>query len=253
MNVQNMVLGLERRASEQRTGKEPLEEVQSLNERKFFTRSVRKSRNGHVVFLLDHKTQASESEFTEIDYSLLCQQYLQDLRLDKFNLKVDEIKEKLIAEKSVKDPALRRYSFSAKNERSARSFFDAKQRSLRAKIDRAEEEMKPSGPNEKQQSKKKRKAVDQLNSQLADLRKESNAIGEILQGADTLNVGDGWVEISRDENQAFLGSITDVYSILGKDLEEEQKSAMQENLELSRAMLSRDETLRELISAKFLD
>jgi hypothetical protein len=95
--------------------------------------------------------------------------------------------------------------------------------------------------------------VDQLNSQLADLRKESNAIGEILQGADTLNVGDGWVEISRDENQAFLGSITDVYSILGKDLEEEQKSAMQENLELSRAMLSRDETLRELISAKFLD
>jgi len=253
MNVQNMVLGLERRASEQRTGKEPLEEVQSLNERKFFTRSVRKSRNGHVVFLLDHKTQASESEFTEIDYSLLCQQYLQDLRLDKFNLKVDEIKEKLIAEKSVKDPALRRYSFSAKNERSARSFFDAKQRSLRAKIDRAEEEMKPSGPNEKQQSKKKRKAVDQLNSQLADLRKESNAIGEILQGADTLNVGDGWVEISRDENQAFLGSITDVYSILGKDLEEEQKSAMQENLELSRAMVSRDETLRELISAKFLD
>jgi len=28
---------------------------------------------------------------------------------------------------------------------------------------------------------------------------------------------------------------------------------MQENLELSRAMLSRDETLRELISANFLD
>ena len=249
MNVQNMVLGLERRASEQRTGKEPLEEVQSLNERKFFTRSVRKSRNGHVVFLLDHKTQAAESEFSEIDYSLLCQQYMQGLRLDKFNLKVDEIKEGLVAEKSVKDPALRRYSFSAKNERSARSFFDAKQRSLRTKIDQAEEEMNQTDPNDK----KNRKTVEQLNNQLADLRKESNAIGEILQRADTLNVGDGWVEISRDENQALLGLIADVYSTLGKDLEEEQKSTMQENLELSRAMLSRDETLRELISAKSLD
>ena len=52
MNVQSMVLGLEKRSSELRNNKEPLLEVESLTDSKFFTRSVRKSRNGYILSLI---------------------------------------------------------------------------------------------------------------------------------------------------------------------------------------------------------
>ena len=81
MNIQTMVLGLEKRASEQRTGKNPLEEVELLDDHKFFTRSVRKSRNGHIVFILDRKTSSALSEFSELDYGLICREYDSDLKL----------------------------------------------------------------------------------------------------------------------------------------------------------------------------
>ena len=250
MNVQTMVLGLEKRASEQRSGKNPLEEVDSLDERKFFTRSVRKSRNGHTVFILDRKTPSSFSGFSELDYGLVCSEYLRDLKVSQFNLKVDEIKKKLAAQESFTDPALKRYSFDAKNERSARALFDAKQRSLRAKIDQIQEgESEPNGDDPKP-SKKAQGKIDQLNKELEDLRKESEAVREILQGADSLAVNDGWVELKRTEDQALIGLITEVYSTRGKDLEADQRTSLQSNLEFTRAMISRDEVYRELISSK---
>jgi len=250
MNVQTMVLGLEKRASEQRSGKNPLEEVDSLDERKFFTRSVRKSRNGHTVFILDRKTPSSFSGFSELDYGLVCSEYLRDLKVSQFNLKVDEIKKKLAAQESFTDPALKRYSFDAKNERSARALFDAKQRSLRAKIDQIQEgEREPNGDDPKL-SKKAQGKIDQLNKELEDSRKESEAVREILQGADSLAVNDGWVELKRTEDQALIGLITEVYSTRGKDLEADQRTSLQSNLEFTRAMISRDEVYRELISSK---
>lgn len=250
MNVQTMVLGLEKRASEQRSGKNPLEEVDSLDERKFFTRSVRKSRNGHTVFILDRKTPSSFSGFSELDYGLVCNEYLRDLKISQFNLKVDEIKKKLAAQESFTDPALKRYSFDAKNERSARALFDAKQRSLRAKIDQIQKgEREPNGDDPKL-SKKAQGKIDQLNKELEDLRKESEAVREILQGADSLAVNDGWVELKRTEDQAHIGLITEVYSTRGKDLEADQRTSLQSNLEFTRAMISRDEVYRELISSK---
>ena len=50
MNVQAMVLGLEKRESERRANKEALSEVSQLTEKLFFTRSVRKTRDGYAVF-----------------------------------------------------------------------------------------------------------------------------------------------------------------------------------------------------------
>ena len=250
MNIQTMVLGLEKRASEQRTGKNPLEEVELLDEHKFFTRSVRKSRNGHIVFILDRKTSSSLSEFSELDYGLICREYVSDLKLAQFNLKVDEIKEKLATDTSFSDPAMKRYSFAAKNERSARALFDAKQRSLRAKINQLQEGEAESKKEDQKLSKKTQKEIDLLNKELEDLRKESDAIREMLQGADSLAVDDGWIELKRTEGQAHLGLITDVYSTRGKDLEEDQRTSLQASLEFARAMLSRDEVCMELISAK---
>jgi len=63
-------------------------------------------------------------------------------------------------------------------------------------------------------------------------------------------VDDGWVELKRTEDEALLGLITDVYSTRGKDMEVDQRNSLQTNLEFTRAMLSRDEVYRELISVK---
>ena len=163
---------------------------------------------------------------------------------------MDEIKEKLATDTSFSDPAMKRYSFAAKNERSARALFDAKQRSLRAKINQLQEGGAESNKEDQKLSKKTQKEIDLLNKELEDLRKESDAIREMLQGADSLAVDDSWVELKRTEDQAHLGLITDVYSTRGKDLEEDQRTSLQTNLEFTRAMLSRDEVYRELISAK---
>ena len=69
---------------------------------------------------------------------------------------------------------------------------------------------------------------------MEDLRKESDAIREMLQGADSLAVDDSWVELKRTEDQVHLGLITDVYSTRGKDLEEDQRTNLQTNLEFTR-------------------
>jgi hypothetical protein len=163
---------------------------------------------------------------------------------------VDEIKEKLAKEAYFSDAAMKRYSFAAKNERSARALFDAKQRSLRAKINQLQEGGSESNQEDQKLSPKAQREIDLLTKELEDLRKESDAIREMLQGADSLAVDDGWVELKRTEDQAHLGLITDVYSARGKDMEEDQRASLQTNLEFTRAMLSRDEVYRELISAK---
>ena len=66
------------------------------------------------MFILDRKTPSALSEFSELDYGLICREYESDLKLTQFNLKVDEVFEKLATEASFSDPAMKRYSFAAK-------------------------------------------------------------------------------------------------------------------------------------------
>ena len=70
----------------------------------------------------------------------------------------------------------------------------------------------------------------------------------VLKGAENLEVDDKWVEIERNEDRAIFGLLSGVYSIQGKQIEMEQKQSMNTNLELSRGMLARDQTIRELLS-----
>ena len=46
----------------------PLEEVEGLNERAFFTRSVRKARDGYIVFVLDRKTDAGPGKYDQATF-----------------------------------------------------------------------------------------------------------------------------------------------------------------------------------------
>ena len=60
MAIQSRVLGLETRENERRANRDPLSEVDALNERHFFTKSIRKSKDGYVVFILDRKPKRNQ-------------------------------------------------------------------------------------------------------------------------------------------------------------------------------------------------
>jgi hypothetical protein len=248
MNVQAMVLGLERRASEQRSNREPLEEVEALSESKFFTRSVRKARSGYLVFLLDRKTEESKAEFESIPFSSICQEYIREIKNTQFVQKVDEIKDKLLSDPNAKDSFLSKYRFEVKNQSIARASFDSRQRSLRSKLDKLENTQSAGEDEKKPSNAQADEEINILRDQLAQLENERTAVNKVLDGAESLEVGQKWVELERNEESAIFGLLGKVYSIRGKKLEEDQKNSMDSNLELSRGMLSRDEAINELLS-----
>jgi len=243
-----MILGLEKRASEKRSNQDPLVEVESLNEAKFFTHSVRKSRNGHVVFLLDRKIKEKPAKFDRISFSTLYKEYTDNIQSSEFSLKVDEIAQNLSSGSGGKDSLLMTYKFEAKNQTSARASFDAKQRNLRAKIEKLENSRSEKKKDDKPESEAIDKEVAKLQGQINQLGAERTAVLDVLKGAENLEVDNNWVEIERNEDRAIFGMLSGVYSIQGKQVEMEQKQSMNTNLELSRGMLARDQTIRELLS-----
>ena len=75
--------------------REPLEEVSSLTEDLFFTRSTRATREGFSVFLLDRKTSERPGLYEEASFSDLFGEYVETLNLDAFSEFADGILSKL--------------------------------------------------------------------------------------------------------------------------------------------------------------
>ena len=247
MNAQSMVLGLERRASEQRANKEPLEEVDSLDSSKFFTRSVRKARNGYLVFLLDGKVPKQPAAFAKLSFSLLCQEFMNDRRNTKFNDKADELIERLETDPKSSDVLMSKYPIKVKNQNSARASFDSLQRSIRARMDKLESSQSTDEEGGNKVIAANEKKLSNLKVQLTQLAKERRAVDRFLQGAESLDVENKWVEVERNEERVVFGFLSKVYTIRVKQIEDEQKNTMNANLEFSRGMLARDEAIKELI------
>ena len=247
MNVQSMVLGLEKRSSELRNNKEPLLEVESLTDSKFFTRSVRKSRNGYIVFVLDRKTEKQPAEFTSISFSTLCSEYIRDQENETFNQKMDEVLSQLNSNRNEMGDYAVKYKIEAKNQSTARASFDSKQRMLRSKIEGIEAKQSSLKETDQKLNSEDEKELSKLRDQLADLTKERKAVDRLLQGADALKVDNTWVEIERNQDSAFYGLLSNVYSLRGKDFEDGERDALNSNLELSRGMLARDEVVGEIL------
>ena len=249
MGVQSMVLGLERRASEQRTNREPLEEVSSLDEVRFFTRSVRKSRNGQVVFILDRKTDRRPAAYKDLPFSTLCREYLRHLQADAFAKKVESIKKRLTESDKADNKDLKVHQFSKKNSGTAQAYFDAKQRNSRSKIQKLEQDKAELKEEESAKKASLDRQIKSLNSGIEELNQERSTVISFLEGAGALPVDGKWAEVERNENEVIFGKLRDIYSLRGKATEADEAVAMQRNLELSRGMLSRDQILRELVSS----
>ena len=72
-----------------RANREPLSEVQALNEKLFFTRSIRKSRNGFIVFILDKNAEVIWY-LVQVHPLRISREYADDQKADSFADASDE-------------------------------------------------------------------------------------------------------------------------------------------------------------------
>ena len=257
MGTQAMVLGLERRESERRANREPLEEVENLNERMFFTRSVRKSRQGYVVFILDHKTPQQPGSYEDVKFSDLYRGYTAEAAGKYFSDQIDAVLAKLQAKnkKPEKPGNLRLFKTVAKSPALARAGFDAKARTLGGRIQKVEEERQllTSADANASGNQTKIKKLDDLLKSLRQKIKEGDeeraAIMGLLETAQTLTVDGNWQELERNGEEATFVRLTQVYSLISKESTEEAITQRRVALEAKRGQASRDLILGDLVSA----
>ncbi len=255
MGLQGRVLGLERRESERRTNREPLAEVAALNERIFFTRSIRKSRDGFVVFVLDRKTEQSPGSFDEASFSLLYREFADKRKSDTFADRTDHVLQSLEeGNESVYGTGLM-VSVNAKDGAGIRSSYDSKSRSISSLLTKLESEREEISDAEREAnataSQIERKeaidlSIDDLREQQAALNEERVLATRLAEACSGLEANAQWTELERSGEQAIFVRLRGVYSMRSKEMDPDKMKERVSDLELARAERSRDQILKSL-------
>jgi hypothetical protein len=262
MALQSHVLGLEKRASENRSGKQPLEEVAALNERRFFTPSVRKARDGYVVFILDGHSEAGPGKYENASFSTLYREYRKDARAKAFSKAADKLTTALESDDASAAAALskkaRIVSLKAKNSQSVSASYDGRSRRSDAKQGKLEGERenivkKETGDeNATAVDTARKKEIDLLLENLREERGELNAerslAQQVVDKALDLEIGTGWKELERTEKLVTFARLKRAYV---KKLEHSDASLDErlEDLQSARAEEARDRIIGDLIVA----
>lgn len=259
MGVQTSILGLERRESERRDNREPLEEVSSLTEDLFFTRSTRATRDGFSVFLLDRKTSERPGLYEEASFPDLYGGYVQKLNLDAFSEFADGVLSKL-QDGKVDTPLSelgRTLSIDGKNVSKLEVFYNRKGQLLTAKLNKLEREREVISNAERDenatiQQTNRKLEIDRLIEGLRDEQDEHNkkrALSlQLAEACPNLDLGGGWLELERTGEAAVFARLNDVYSLIGKQLDAKDIETRENEIEFSRAGTSRDLILGNLLS-----
>ena len=262
MAFQSHVLGLEKRPSENRSGKQPLEEVVALNERRFFTPSVRKARDGYVVFILDGHSEAGPGKYENASFRLLYREYGKDARAKAFSEAADKLTTALKSADASAAAALskkaRIISLKANNSQSVTASYDGRTRRSDAKQRKLEGEREDIVKKETDDENAttvdtaRKKEIDLLLEQLREERGELNAerslAQQVVDKALDLEVGTGWKELERTESLVTFARLKRAYV---KKLEHSDASVDDrlEDLESARAEEARDRIIGDLIAA----
>ena len=262
MALQSHVLGLEKRASENRSGKQPLEEVSALNERRFFTPSVRKARDGYVVFILDGHSPAGPGKYENASFRVLYGEFRKDARAKAFSEATDKLTTALESNDASTAATLskeaRIVSLKAKNSQSVTASYDGRTRRLDAKQRKLETEREDivrketSDDNATAGDSIRKKEIDLLLENLREERGELNAerslAQQVVDKAFDLEIGAGWKELERTENLVTYARLKRAYV---KKLEHSEESVDDRlaDLQSARAEEARDRIIGDLIAA----
>ena len=264
MGVQAAILGLERRESERRANREPLEEVAALNENLFFTRSTRTVRDGFSIFILDRKTKEAPGELKNASFADLYRECAKDKKSKSFIKRTEDALAGL--QKNENNQSVinqgKLISIDGKSMSSIQSSFDGKNQLLgsrltnleneRAEISNAERDL-----NVTEVQMQRKIALDKLINGLRveqDLLNENRSLSvQLFEACPNLELGAGWSELERTEGTAVFVKLNDVYSLKVKETKDEEVVTRVKEIELSRSEADRDLILRDLLQKELTD
>ena len=257
MSVQGAILGLERRESERRSNRQPLEEVEKLSERAFFTRSVRKARDGYVVFVFDRKTEAGPGDFAQASFRDLYNGYADKVKSDAFLELADKKFEILLESNSSSDDIGVRVEIARKSSSAVRADFDKKSGSLSRELTKLQNERSGISDAERENNATAEQIarkdsldqeIDALRDQQALLNRERSAGTRLVDACPTLQYKGTWEELERTDKEVIFARLYGVYTLRSKDQGEESISGRVLDLEYARAERNRGELVQDLIS-----
>ena len=256
MSVQGAILGLERRESERKLNRQPLEEVESLNERLFFTRSVRKARDGYVVFVLDRKTESGPGLFSQASYRDLYNGYADKLKSETFFKLIDKEFEKLSDSNSSATDLGVKVEISRKSSSAVRADYDKKNGSLTRELSKLQNERSEISDAERENNATAEQVarkplldqeIEELRERQARLNRERSVATRLVDACPSLKYQGAWEELERTEKEVIFARLSGVYTIRTMDQSEDIISERVLDLEFARSEKSRGELVEDLI------
>ena len=260
MSMQGAILGLERRESERRANRQPLEEVAGLSERAFFTRSVRKARDGYVVFVLDRKTEAGPGEYDRASFRDLYNGYADSLRSEAFLNRADEEFTKLSDANASKNEIGLKVGITRKSSSAVRADYDKQSSQLSRELTELQNERTEIGDAERDENatveQLARKEIldseiEGLREQQADLNRERSLATRLVDACPTLKFQGPWEELERSDSEVVFVRLLGVYTLRAKEQSEEQIADRVLDLEFARAEGTRGDLVQDLITKGF--
>ena len=242
-------IGLEKKAV--------LEEVASLTEKKFFSRS-RKTRDGYAVFLLTGKKEKGPGSFADASFSVLFQEYARQFRSDQFVKLADRTLEGLQGDDNTSLPSLGlKVEIERRNDRLARGYFDGLNRRIGSQLEKLQKEREVISSAERESNATKdqlerKEAIDAeievIREKQADVNKEMDLVMRLSKACSNLTPDGKWSELERTENSALFVRLKKVYTLRAGELDASEIEARAGDLQFARAERGRDLLLRDIIS-----
>ena len=260
MPMQGAILGLEMRESERRMNKQPLEEVKSLNERNFFTRSVRKARDGFVVFVFDRATESGPGDYSTASFSDLYKGYADQLKTEQLLAYADKMFSALNDQNASVSNLGIRVVVERKSTVSVRASFDSENNSLGRNLTSLQDERSQISDSERdgnateEQLAKKLvldDEIEKIREQQAMLNRQRSLAVRLVEACENLSPDEKWEELERSDSEVIFVRSKGVYTIRSKDQSVEQISERVFDLEMARSEESRGELVEDLIQKGF--
>jgi hypothetical protein len=256
MPMRGAIMGLETRESERRTNRQPLQEVKSLNERGFFTRSVRKARDGYVVFLFDKFVESGPGSYATASFKDLYTGYTDKIKSEALRNHADDLlKDMDDSPKSILQEHGTLVDVERKNATAVRSFYDKRNRSLDQELSPLQDEVTAINDAERDgnatsdQLAKKSKLEEKIavmRDQQATLNRERSLAIRLLEACSSLSTTNKWEELERTEDEIIFARLLGVYTMRPKFLEEKLISDRVLDLEYARAEKIRSKLVEDL-------
>ena len=220
------------RESERRMNKQPLEEVKSLNERNFFTRSVRKAKDGFVVFVFDRATESGPGDYSTASFSDLYKGHADQLKTEQLLEYADKMFSALNDQNASVSNLGIRVVVERKSTVSVRASFDSENNSLGRNLTSLQDERSQISDSERDgnatDEQLARKPVlddeiEKIREQQAMLNRQRSLAVRLVEACDNLSPDEKWEELSSDSEVIFVRS-KGVYTIRSKDQSVEQIS-----------------------------